>query len=328
MSKAERDFTEFVAYRSSALLRTAYLLCGGDRGHAEDLLQETLERVYPRWRKIAAQRGLAFLFGPGDRFVLALADDGPLMVSPAWQLRADGTGTRQWSEMDRLDDFVQFSQLPAGTNPAAVVVGQAGIESETDSRKAHERALFTLPASRYQDGWDRQTKVVIDNRLPWPFDSVFRIDGAVLPVENDRDWIFDALQKERMQDPLNQVWLSGFQVVAELPDGRSVVATEVQPSVERSGFYALLVQNGEVVQVVYGGELDRNAALPAKVELPDGQGWIVAHYQASLRYRIGEKQDWVEAGMTAALLPAEAIQVEVTLPDANAQVVNLVAGQE
>lgn len=48
----EQDFEEFVALRSQPLLRTAYLLCGGDRGAAEDLLQEVLERTYPRWRRI------------------------------------------------------------------------------------------------------------------------------------------------------------------------------------------------------------------------------------------------------------------------------------
>ncbi len=47
------DFEEFVNTRSPVLLRTAYLLCGGDRGAAEDLLQDVLERVYPRWRRIS-----------------------------------------------------------------------------------------------------------------------------------------------------------------------------------------------------------------------------------------------------------------------------------
>lgn len=46
-------FEDFVNNRSPVLLRTAYLLCGGDRGAAEDLLQDVLERVYPRWRRIA-----------------------------------------------------------------------------------------------------------------------------------------------------------------------------------------------------------------------------------------------------------------------------------
>lgn len=45
-------FEEFVATRSPVLLRTAYLLCGGDHGAAEDLLQDVLERVYPKWRRI------------------------------------------------------------------------------------------------------------------------------------------------------------------------------------------------------------------------------------------------------------------------------------
>ncbi|TWP53447.1 SigE family RNA polymerase sigma factor [Lentzea tibetensis] len=47
-----QDFEDFVALRSQALLRTAYLLCGGDQGAAEDLLQDVLERMYSRWRRI------------------------------------------------------------------------------------------------------------------------------------------------------------------------------------------------------------------------------------------------------------------------------------
>ncbi len=48
----EADFTDFVTHRAPALLRTAFLLCGGDQAAAEDLLQEVLERSYPRWRRI------------------------------------------------------------------------------------------------------------------------------------------------------------------------------------------------------------------------------------------------------------------------------------
>lgn len=49
---SDAEFADFVTHRSPALLRTAYLLCGGDHAAAEDLLQEVLERVYPRWRRI------------------------------------------------------------------------------------------------------------------------------------------------------------------------------------------------------------------------------------------------------------------------------------
>jgi RNA polymerase sigma-70 factor (sigma-E family) len=49
---ASRDtFDAFVVGSSTRLLRFAYLLVG-DRAHAEDLLQEVLERMYVGWRRI------------------------------------------------------------------------------------------------------------------------------------------------------------------------------------------------------------------------------------------------------------------------------------
>lgn len=45
------EFDDFVRTRSVALLRVAYLLTG-DRHAAEDLLQEVLEQVYVRWRRV------------------------------------------------------------------------------------------------------------------------------------------------------------------------------------------------------------------------------------------------------------------------------------
>ena len=44
-------FDEFVRTRSTGLLRVSYLLTG-DRHAAEDLLQEVLEQMYVRWRRI------------------------------------------------------------------------------------------------------------------------------------------------------------------------------------------------------------------------------------------------------------------------------------
>jgi RNA polymerase sigma-70 factor, ECF subfamily len=47
-------FGAFVAARSSALLRTAVLLAGGDRQHGEDLLQDAFAETYRRWNRIAS----------------------------------------------------------------------------------------------------------------------------------------------------------------------------------------------------------------------------------------------------------------------------------
>ena len=43
------DFPAFVAARGAHLYRTAYLLTGGDTHLAEDLVQETLGRMYAKW---------------------------------------------------------------------------------------------------------------------------------------------------------------------------------------------------------------------------------------------------------------------------------------
>jgi RNA polymerase sigma-70 factor (sigma-E family) len=47
-------FGEFVAARSTALLRTAVLLAGGDRQHGEDLLQDAFAETYRRWNRISS----------------------------------------------------------------------------------------------------------------------------------------------------------------------------------------------------------------------------------------------------------------------------------
>lgn len=53
MDAEDQDvFREFVANRSTALLRTAVLLSGGDRHAAEDLLQNALVKVADRWHRI------------------------------------------------------------------------------------------------------------------------------------------------------------------------------------------------------------------------------------------------------------------------------------
>lgn len=45
-----REFEDFARARTPQLLRSAWLLCG-DRHTAEDLVQETLAKVYVRWHR-------------------------------------------------------------------------------------------------------------------------------------------------------------------------------------------------------------------------------------------------------------------------------------
>jgi RNA polymerase sigma-70 factor (sigma-E family) len=48
--KRDKDFEEFAVARTPDLYRSAWLLCG-DRHQADDLVQETLAKVYARWQR-------------------------------------------------------------------------------------------------------------------------------------------------------------------------------------------------------------------------------------------------------------------------------------
>ncbi|MFF7994453.1 SigE family RNA polymerase sigma factor [Kitasatospora xanthocidica] len=52
-SAQEAAYVEFVAARAKALYRSAYVLAAGDTHLAEDLVQETLGRVYVHWKRVS-----------------------------------------------------------------------------------------------------------------------------------------------------------------------------------------------------------------------------------------------------------------------------------
>ncbi len=112
---SEAGFTEFVRDRSTALLRTAVLLAGGDRGHAEDLLQGVLERMYVRWDRI----------------------DGP---PEAYARRAlTHASVNRWRTQRRRPELPLRAEDPGGAAPGDPA-------AEFDLRDALVRALLTLPA--------------------------------------------------------------------------------------------------------------------------------------------------------------------------------------
>lgn len=77
MADRYEGLEEFLDARGSALLRTAHLLTG-DRQQGEDLLQEALVRVAPRWRRLRAKEAAEAYV---RRTMYSLAVDG-------WRARA------------------------------------------------------------------------------------------------------------------------------------------------------------------------------------------------------------------------------------------------
>ena len=50
-ARGDAGYVEYVTARLPALHRAAFLLCGGDAHRADDVVQETITRLYQRWRQ-------------------------------------------------------------------------------------------------------------------------------------------------------------------------------------------------------------------------------------------------------------------------------------
>jgi RNA polymerase sigma-70 factor (ECF subfamily) len=109
----EQRFCEYVAGRSPALLRTAYLLMG-DRGRAEELVQTALVKTYLAWGRI---RDVGALDGYVRRVMATTAT--------SW-------GRRRWS-----------GEVASAVQPEGTVGDSAGELAEADEMR---RLLLTLPA--------------------------------------------------------------------------------------------------------------------------------------------------------------------------------------
>ncbi|MEH0843256.1 SigE family RNA polymerase sigma factor, partial [Micromonospora sp. CPCC 205711] len=133
----EEEFREFVAARSAALLRTAYLLAG-DWATAEDLLQTALTKTYLAWKRLGGIEAIE----PYARRVM-------VNTSTSWW-------RRRWN----------------GERPTEVLPERAGvdeIEQQLD-RDALWRHLTALPARQravlvlrfYEDMSEAQTAALLE----------------------------------------------------------------------------------------------------------------------------------------------------------------------
>ena len=91
-------FEEFARAHGDSLIRLSYALCG-DRGRAEDAVQEALTRLYLRWGRIDDPLPYA------RRCVINATNDEWRRVSRLWRRESDAAG--QQAELPAaLDDLV------------------------------------------------------------------------------------------------------------------------------------------------------------------------------------------------------------------------------
>jgi len=136
----EADFTDYVAARQQALLRTAYVLTG-DRHAAEDLLQTALARAYLFWQRLRDP-------GAADGYVRKIM----INEHTGWWRRA-------WRRNERSTDA-----LPEPRSP-----GTADSTGRSDERDAMWSLMQSLPPRQraavvlryYEDLSEAETAAVL-----------------------------------------------------------------------------------------------------------------------------------------------------------------------
>ncbi|AZP22666.1 SigE family RNA polymerase sigma factor [Streptomyces aquilus] len=116
----EVAFEDFVARRSAALFRGAYVLTGS-REAAEDLVQETLERACRRWRKVAATESPEAYV---RRIMVNLANDRwrRFRRSPRLEVMDEASAADEYARLDSRDQLVRaLLQLPMGMRTVVVL---------------------------------------------------------------------------------------------------------------------------------------------------------------------------------------------------------------
>ncbi|MFF9278014.1 SigE family RNA polymerase sigma factor [Streptomyces griseosporeus] len=126
------EFDEFVAARWSVLLHLARLLTGGDRHRAEDLVQESLVKLWFVWPRIADEAPEAYV-----RTVLVRA-------------AARSARRRWWGERP----VEQVPETAATGDVSAAVAERSRLEAALGRLPAKQRAAVVL--RYYQDLTERQ----------------------------------------------------------------------------------------------------------------------------------------------------------------------------
>lgn len=161
MREQEQAFDAFVASAGPRLLRTAHLLTG-DRGLAEDLLQDVLARTWLRWSRVEApeayvRRGLvnAQRNTWRRRAPRPAADPGPAVDVAADTVRVDAVA-RALRELSVRERQVVVWRYWADLTEAQTAA-ELGIAVGTVKSTAH-RALAKLRASEHLTAEDRHER--------------------------------------------------------------------------------------------------------------------------------------------------------------------------
>jgi hypothetical protein len=261
----------------------------------------------------------AALLGP-DRDVLLVLDTGRATVyAPGYRYHADGRVTRE-SRPVMFDDGAAVLRVPSQRRKITVAVWRpgGGRMDEIDIVNSGD-ILFPEPKQGVQPPEPSElTRVLPGAERSWGGDP-----PAALEKEDQN--VVRALL-EGSYYLRHGAFLSGqapvLSAYGTTPDGRRLLVRTLQYYDDPVRVVALLGRGEADFQAVAGALVDTASPAPIRLRLPDRQGVFVAADGATLRYRINRGL-WQPAGRHAALLPAQATEVEITRVGAATKVVPL-----
>lgn len=270
-----------------------------------------LKLVTDRWEDSDASpqtnRVGYFQFGPDDRMVLITTNGKPIYYSTEPLLR-DNKLVRDWHRMPEKDG-VAVVELPEDIDPTAALVVER--DSQPGPEYMERFGSFALsPASSYlrQSGGDITINPPPPTGIRWSYAVLSAGSTGGPQFDVDKTYIVEVVTKLEYS---GGGYAGGYYIRAGLPDGRVAVLSDLQNSAHPARFYALLVTPDLKYEVYDGGDVNAAEPLPVHFRLPDKQGWIIAQLNQPLQYRTSTTGVWQNAGVSAALVPDETVQVKV-----------------
>lgn len=250
-----------------------------------------------------------------DHRVLAVIDDGsPREVAFRWAYRPDGQARHAFEPLP-FNDGVAAVALPPDVKRDTVVVGDlpflsydqtVGIANVEGGSPTLTGLPWVNPASK------AETLIPFIHTGQPPV-----IEAAPFPVTQQLyQRAMHALDSHTDTSTGFAQYPTWF-VYGTTPKGRDVVVFQRQLASDPARLYALV--DATMFDL---GPVHRTDPLPVRMHLADGEGWLVAKYGATLKFRIGNGA-WTEAGPDAALVPEDTTSVAVVSPSGTQELVSL-----
>jgi hypothetical protein len=252
--------------------------------------------------------------------VLAVVDNGtPRGISYRWTYTPDGQARRHFQSLP-FEDGVAVVTLPADVPRANVQVSNLPYTSFNSLVGIGNVELTDVPDPNRRLVWNDPTAKTA-TMIPLAHgNGQAQIgparDALAVQLDTQAGKLLEA-NTDQAGNASNQ--LTWF-IYGATPTGHQVVVFQRQLDGDPARLY-LLVDD----VLADAGAVDPAAALPVRIHLRNGEGWVVAQYGSTLRYRVGAGP-WIAVGPNAGLLPEAATAVAVTAPGGHQDVVSLRSG--